>query len=234
MKTVLVVDDEQNIRDIVKAYLQKEGYRVLTAADGIEALEVYKNSVVDMIILDLMMPRMTGQEVCTLIRQKSNIPIIMLTAKVEEEHLIAGIKNGADDYVRKPFSVRELMVRVSAIFRRTQKNSPMVDIYAYNHDQLVVDFQGMRVKKEGVEVILTPNEFKILKTLILNAEIVLTREQIIEKTFGIHFDGFDRTVDTHIKNLRQKLEDNPRNPEYIKTIYSMGYKFCTEKTGEYT
>lgn len=232
MKTVLVVDDEQNIRDIVKAYLQKEGYRVLTASDGIEAMDVYRNEQVDMLILDLMMPRMSGSEVCLQIRQKSDIPIIMLTAKVEEEQLIAGIRNGADDYVRKPFSVRELMVRVAALFRRSRRDTPMLDIYKYNHDQLVIDFQGMRVMKDGSEVILTPNEFKILKTLIMNAEIVLTREQIIEKTFGIHFDGFDRTVDTHIKNLRQKLEDNPKNPEYIKTIYSMGYKFCTEKSGD--
>lgn len=225
-KTVLVVDDEVNITDIIEAYLKKEGYKVFIAHNGQEALQIFRDNKIDLIILDLMMPVMNGEEVCSRIRIKSNVPIIMLTAKVEEENVISGIKSGADDYVKKPFSVRELMVRVSALFRRIQSDKPLLDIYNYNDGDLIVDFNSMIVKKKNEPVDLTPNEFKILKTFMFNVNIVLSREQIIEKTFGISFDGFDRTIDTHIKNLRQKIEDKPKKPQYIKTIYSMGYKFC--------
>jgi DNA-binding response OmpR family regulator len=175
-----------------------------------------------------MMPKMSGEEVCQRIRLKSKVPIIMLTAKVEENDVIQGIKGGADDYIKKPFSVRELMVRVAAIFRRTNEEEPMLSIYSFNDNDLIVNFNAMTVKKKGEEVTFTPNEFKILKTLISNAEIILSREQIIEKTFGINFDGFDRTIDTHIKNIRAKIEENPKKPLYVKTIYSMGYKFYPE------
>lgn len=225
MKHILVVDDEKNIREIVAAYLDKEGYNVTCASDGLEAIAVFEQNVVDLIILDLMMPNMTGEEVCNRIRMKSNVPIIMLTAKVEDDDIIAGIKGGADDYVRKPFSVRELMVRVHGLLRRASGNQPMVATYRFNDDDLLIDFSKMLLHKKGVSVTLTPNEFKILKVLVANQGVVLSREQIIEKTFGIQFDGFDRTIDTHIKNLRHKIEDNPKKPTYIRTVYSMGYKF---------
>lgn len=227
-KTILVVDDEQNIRDVIKAYLEKEGYYALIAKDGHEAINIFNREKVDLIILDLMMPGMTGHEVCQRIRVKSNVPIIMLTAQVEENDVILGIKIGADDYIKKPFSVRELMVRVSAIFRRIDVNKPLLDVYTYKDGDLIIDFNSIMIKKKGKEIILTPNEFRILKTLIQNVEIVLSRNQIIEKTFGINFDGFDRTIDTHIKNLRQKIEDDPKHPKYIKTVYSMGYKFYAD------
>lgn len=225
MKHILMVDDEANIREIVSAYLRKEGYQVSEAADGVEALEIFNHTEVDLVILDRMMPKMTGEQVCARIRSKSRVPIIMLTAKVSNEDVIDGIAGGADDYIRKPFSVRELMVRIHAIFRRLDVDLPMSDITEFGEGDLYIDFKRMVFKKAGDEVALTPNEFKILKILIVNEGIVLNREQIIEKTFGIQFDGFDRTIDTHIKNLRQKLEDDPKKPAYIRTVYSMGYKF---------
>ena len=225
MKHILVVDDEKNIRDIVAAYLRKEGYQVSEAANGKEAVEIFDQEEVDMIILDLMMPNMTGEEVCTYVRNRSKVPIIMLTAKVADEEVVKGISDGADDYIRKPFSVRELMIRVHALFRRLDGDQPFSDVYSFGGGDLKVDFKRMSFTKQGEPITLTPNEFKILKVLIGNSNIVLSREQIIEKTFGIQFDGFDRTIDTHIKNLRQKIEDNPKKPVYLKTIYSMGYKF---------
>lgn len=225
MKHIMVVDDEVNIREIVSAYLKKEGYLVRCASDGCQALKIFEQEPIDLIILDLMMPKVCGDEVCRQIRRKSNVPIIMLTAKVEDDDVIAGIKGGADDYVRKPFSVRELIVRVQALLRRTSGDEVMAEVYSFNDDRLVVDFTKMQLLKKGKEIILTPNEYKILKVLIANQGLVLSRNQIIEKTFGSQFDGFDRTIDTHIKNLRRKLEDNPKKPIYIKTIYSMGYKF---------
>lgn len=228
MKHVLVVDDEANIREIVSAYLRREGYRVSEAADGVEAMALFEQESIDLIILDLMMPKMTGEEVCAKIRSKSRVPIIMLTAKVGDEDVVNGISGGADDYIRKPFSVRELMVRIHAIFRRLDGDVPLCEVISLGNGDLVVDFTRMTFEKAGKAISLTPNEFKILKVLIANEGIVLNRDQIIEKTFGIQFDGFDRTIDTHIKNLRQKIENDQKNPRYIKTIYSMGYKFCSE------
>lgn len=225
MKHILVVDDEQNIRDIVGAYLKREGYRVSLASNGAQAIEIFNMEVIDLVVLDLMMPKMTGEEVCKVIRRKSNVPIIMLTAKVQDEDVINGIKNGADDYIRKPFSVRELMIRIHAVFRRIDGDTPSMDLYRYGDDDLIIDFGRMKLVKKGQSLSFTPNEFKILKVLVANVGIVLSREQIIEKTFGIQFDGFDRTIDTHIKNIRQKIEDDPKKPVYIKTVYGMGYKF---------
>lgn len=224
-RTILVVDDEQNIRDIVEAYLEKDGYRVLQAADGLEALDIFQYETIDLMLLDIMMPGKTGIEVCEQVRLTSDIPIIMLTAKVEEGDVITGLRQGADDYIKKPFSVRELVVRVETLLRRVSKDQPRMDTYHYNHDDLIIDLKSMKVIKSGESVILTPNEFKILKTFIQNPNSVLSRDQIIELTFGIHFEGFDRTIDTHIKNIRAKIEDNPKKPQYVTTIYSMGYKF---------
>lgn len=228
MKHILVVDDEKNIRDIVVAYLKKEGYKVSEAVNGKEAIDVFAKESIDLIVLDRMMPVMTGDEVCAYIRNTSKVPIIMLTAKVEDEDVIAGIKGGADDYIRKPFSVRELIVRIQALFRRIEVDEPFSDVYSFGGGDLTVDFKRMTFMKKGNAITLTPNEFKILKVMIGNTDIVLSREQIIEKTFGIQFDGFDRTIDTHIKNLRQKIEDQPKKPMYIQTVYSVGYKFTPE------
>jgi len=223
---ILVVDDEQNILDVVRAYLEKEGFIVFTAMDGEAALDIYNKDNIHLIILDLMLPKITGEEVCRRIRSTSSIPIIMLTAKVEEDEKIEGISIGADDYLTKPFSVRELVVRVRALLRRTYKDfAPMADILTFNNGDLEVDIKKMIIKKQCKVVILTTNEFKILVTFLMNPEKLFSREELVEKAFGIDYEGFDRTVDTYIKNIRQKIECNHKEPLYIVTVYGMGYKF---------
>lgn len=223
---ILIVDDEKNIVDVVKAYLEKEGFEVVTATDGETALNIFSNEIVHLIILDLMLPKVSGEEVCRKIRSTSNIPIIMLTAKVEEDERIEGISIGADDYLTKPFSVRELVVRVKALLRRSYRSTgPMADVLTFNDGDLEVDIKKMTVKKKGQPVSLTANEFKVLTAFLSNPSQVISREQLVEKSFGTEYEGFDRTVDTYIKNIRHKIEDNPKEPKYIVTIYGMGYKF---------
>lgn len=223
---ILIVDDEKNIVDVVKAYLEKEGFKVITASDGEEALKIFNKEDIHLIVLDLMLPKVTGEEVCSKIRAASNVPIIMLTAKAEEDEKIEGISIGADDYLTKPFSVRELVVRVRALLRRAYRDvTPMADILNFNDSDLEVDIKKMTVKKKGLEVGLTTNEFKVLTILLANTGQVFSREQLVEKAFGMDYEGFDRTVDTYIKNIRQKIEDNPKVPVYISTVYGMGYKF---------
>lgn len=223
---ILVVDDEQNILDVVKAYLEKENFEVISAMDGKTAIDIFNRGNIDLIILDLMLPELTGEEVCRRIRSSSSVPIIMLTAKAEEDEKIEGISIGADDYLTKPFSVRELVVRVRALLRRTYKDfAPMADILTFNNKDLEVDIKKMLVKKQGKLASLTTNEFKILTIFIMNPEKVFSREELVEKAFGGEYEGFDRTVDTYIKNIRQKIESNPKEPGYIVTLYGIGYKF---------
>lgn len=180
-------------------------------------------------VLDLMLPKLTGEEVCHRIRATSDIPIIMLTAKADEDDRIEGISIGADDYLTKPFSARELVVRVRALLRRAYRDhSPLADILSFNNGDLEVDIQKMLVKKQGQLISLTANEFKVLVVLLSNPGQVFSREHLVEKAFGIDYEGFDRTMDTYIKNLRQKIEDNPKEPNYIHTIYGAGYKFLDQ------
>lgn len=223
---VLVVEDEKNISHVIKAYLEKEGFDVTIAIDGNEALEMFSKEEFHLIILDLMLPKLSGEEVCTTIRGTSDIPIIMLTAKVEEDDKIEGLSIGADDYVTKPFSPRELVSRVKALLRRSYRElSPLAEKLSFNNEELVVNVDKMIVKKDGKNVYLTTNEFKILIALLTNPGQVFSREQLIEIAFGYDYGGFDRTVDTHIKNIRQKIENDPKNPAYIITVYGAGYKF---------
>jgi Response regulators consisting of a CheY-like receiver domain and a winged-helix DNA-binding domain len=225
-KTILVVDDEVKIVEVVEAYLKKEGFQVLTAENGEKALALFKDEVVHLIVLDLMLPKISGEEVCNKIRATSDIPIIMLTAKSEEDEKIEGLAIGADDYLTKPFSARELVGRVRALIRRAYKDStPLADYLIFNDGDLEVDIKKMKVKKRGQYVSLTANEFKILLALLVNPGQVFSREQLVQKAFGIDYEGFDRTVDSHIKNIRQKIEDNHKEPKYIITVYGMGYKF---------
>jgi DNA-binding response OmpR family regulator len=228
---ILVVDDEQNILNVVKAYLQKEGFEILTAMDGEAALSIFNRETVHLIVLDLMLPKISGEEICSRIRATSNVPIIMLTAKADEDERIEGISIGADDYLTKPFSVRELVARVRALLRRSYRDTaPMADILAFNNGDLEIDIKKMIVNKQGNAVNLTTNEFKVLITFLTNPGQVFSREQLVEKSFGMDYEGFDRTVDTYIKNIRQKIEDNPKEPMYIATIYGMGYKFIPNST----
>lgn len=224
-KKIFVVDDEIKILEVVKSYLEHEGFSVITETNGNNVLDTFKKEKPDLVILDLMLPGISGEELCKRIRQFSNVPILMLTAKVQESDKINGFSIGADDYITKPFSPRELVMRVKAILRRTTDDIPLAEVMSFNNDDLVVDFKAHTVKKKGVVVNLTPNEFKILKFLIRNPNRVFTREELIEKVMGFDYEGYDRTIDAHIKNLRQKIEDDTKNPVYIKTVYGVGYKF---------
>ena len=225
---ILVVDDERKVLSVIEAYLIKEGFEVLTASDGEEALNIFKNERIHLIVLDLMLPKISGEEVCNKIRATSSVPIIMLTAKAEEDNKIDGLAIGADDYITKPFSNRELVGRVKAIIRRTYRdNNPLAQILIFNNGDLEIDIEKMLIKKQDIPVVLTSNEFKILIALLTNPGQVFSREQLVNKAFGIDYDGFDRTIDTHIKNLRQKIEDDPKKPRYIISVYGMGYKFVS-------
>lgn len=222
---ILVVEDEKNISNVIKAYLEKENYGVITAFDGEEALEKFKNNNIDLIILDLMIPKVSGEEVCSKIRSESDVPIIMLTAKSDEDSKILGLTIGADDYVVKPFSPRELISRVKALMRRYHRTQgPLAEELIFKED-LKINIDKFLVTKKDNEIDLTTNEFKILLTLASNPAVVFSREQLINQAFGLDYEGFDRTIDTHIKNIRQKIEDNPKKPKYILTVYGVGYKF---------
>lgn len=223
---ILVVDDEQKVLNVIEAYLIKEGFEVLTASDGEEALNIFKNEQIHLIILDLMLPKISGEEVCNKIRATSSVPIIMLTAKTEEDSKIEGLSIGADDYITKPFSNRELVSRVKALIRRTYRdNNPLAELLIINNGDLEINIDKMIIKKQGTPITLTSNEFKVLIALLTNPGQIFSREQLVNKAFGIDYDGFDRTIDTHIKNIRQKIEDDHKKPRYIISIYGMGYKF---------
>lgn len=226
IKKILVVDDEPNIVEVVEAYLRKEGFQVLTAENGEKALRLFKEEVIHLVVLDLMLPKISGEEICNRIRAVSDVPIIMLTAKSEEEDKISGLAIGADDYLTKPFSVRELVGRVKALIRRTYRDSsPLADYLIFNNGDLEVQIKKMKVKKSGEYVNLTTNEFKVLLALLTNPGQVFSRDQLVQKAFGEDYEGFDRTIDSYIKNIRQKIEDNHKEPKYIITVYGMGYKF---------
>lgn len=224
LTTILVVEDEKGISNIMKAYLEKENFTVLQAFDGVEAIKIFSTTPLSLIILDLMLPKMSGEEVCAKVRSRSNIPILMLTAKSELEDKVKGFKLGADDYLSKPFEPEELIARVHALLRRSNIGTPNASVITLENSNLVIDLDQMTVKKNGTEIFLTTNEFKILQTLLSNPNKVFTRDEIIELSFGIEYEAFDRAIDTHIKNIRAKIEDDPKHPVVIKTIYGMGYK----------
>ncbi|MDU7163629.1 MAG: response regulator transcription factor [Anaerococcus vaginalis] len=222
---ILLVEDERGISKIMKSYLENDGYNVFQAFDGKSALYVFENEDIDLILLDLMIPEISGEDLIKEIRNKSNVPVIMVTAKVNEDDIINGLKLGADDYVTKPFSPKELMQRIKTVLRRIEKYGiPRADIIKTTDGRLEMDLEYNRFFKDGEEIFLTKNEFQIVKTLFSNPNKIFTREEIIEITFGFDYDAYDRAIDTHIKNIRQKIEDNPKKPSYIKTIYGMGYK----------
>ena len=222
---ILVVEDEKNISNVIKAYLEKENYNVVTAFDGQEAMDIFEREKIDLIILDLMLPKISGEEVCNRIRSTSDIPIIMLTAKSDEDSRVEGLTMGADDYVVKPFSPRELVSRVKALIRRTYKTSSLSNNKLIFSGDLKINLDKFLVTKNNTKIDLTTNEFKVLSILASNPSVVFSREQLIDQAFGIDYKGFDRTIDTHIKNIRQKIENDPRKPKYILTVYGMGYKF---------
>ncbi len=224
VKTILVVDDEEIIALNIQAYLENSGFNVILAHDGISALEIFKKQNIDLIVLDLMLPKLNGEEVCTEIRKNSNVPIIMLTAKVQEENRINGFEIGADMYLTKPFSLKELITIVKSIFRRIENvNNDSFTIF--NNGDLKINYDELIVLKSDEEIKLTKSERNILFLLSKNQRKVFTRDELIEIALGDDFNGFDRVIDTHIKNLRIKIEDNTQKPTYIMTVRGVGYKF---------
>jgi DNA-binding response OmpR family regulator len=220
-RKILLVEDEKKIADIVKAYLEKEQFRVTVAETGEKALSTLKEGFV-LIILDLMLPDMAGEDICQAIRKDSDVPIIMLTAKSAEEDRIKGLGIGADDYVVKPFSPRELVARVKALLRRVRGAK---DVLSFNRSDLVLDSARFEARKKNSPVILTPTEFKLLQCLAERPGQVFTRLQLVNVILGYDFEGYDRTIDAHIKNIRHKIEDSQKKPAYLKTVYGIGYKF---------
>ena len=221
MEKILVVEDEVKIIKIIKSYLE-EDYKIIEARDGKEALKLFGENNFDLIILDLMLPKINGEEVCQKIRQISEIPIIMLTAKSSEENKVEGFNYGADDYLTKPFSPRELLMRTKAILRRSG-NKEKASIISLNNGEYKIFPEKMIVRKNNKTCQLTATEFKILMTLINNAGQVLSRDQLADRVMGLEFSGFDRTIDTHIKNIRKKMD--LEKDQYIATVYGAGYKF---------
>lgn len=228
-KKVLIVEDEEKIVSVVKALLEGKGFEVLVAENGRIAMELFEKETITLVLLDLMLPELSGEEVCRTIRKRSRVPIIMITAKSDEADMLNGLGNGADDYITKPFSLKALYARVEAVLRRAGDDlMPLYSKQSFYDDDLTVDFENRMFKKQSEEVNLTPNEYKILTLLIKYPNKVFTREELIESAFGADFDGYDRAIDSHIKNIRQKIETDPKNPVYIKTIHGVGYKFGGE------
>jgi DNA-binding response OmpR family regulator len=220
-KRILVVDDDAKTVELVKLYLNRDGYRVLTAYDGVEALRLVRESHPDLIVLDLMLPSIDGLEVCQTLRAESDVPIIMLTAKTTDQDKLKGLDLGADDYVTKPFSPRELAARVRAVLRRLPGERGPEEI---KHGELTVNFSKYEASLAGRPLNLSTTEFKLLGVLVREPGRVFSRADLIEKAIGYDFEGFDRTIDVHILNLRRKLEPDPRHHRYIKTVYGAGYK----------
>jgi two-component system alkaline phosphatase synthesis response regulator PhoP len=223
MTKVLVVDDDPGIVKVVRAYLEQEGFQVLVASDGKKAMHIARHDKPDLVVLDLMLPEMDGWDVCRALRKESDVPVIMLTARVEETDKLIGLELGADDYVTKPFSPRELVARVRTVLRRVQGAPPKPEVISCG--EITVDLSRHSVTIKGEPVDLTPTEFDLLAVLMQDAGRSFTRSQLLEQVQGYAYEGYERTIDVHIKNLRQKIEADPRNPQYIKTVYGVGYKF---------
>lgn len=220
---ILIIEDEKNISEIVAKYLEKEGYTTLIANDGIEGLALFRDSNPDLVISDVMMPTIDGFEVLREIRLISDAPVIMLTAKQEEVDRLKGFENGADDYVTKPFSPKELVRRVMVMLKRTYK--AIEDKQVLIEGELKLDLNKQKLYKNEDEIDITSKEFQIIYAFFKNPRQILSREQLIELAFSNGFDGFDRTIDAHIKKIRHKIEEDTKNPKYLKTKYGAGYIF---------
>lgn len=223
MNTVLVVDDEPALRDMIRLYLEQEGFRVVEAGDGRRALYQARIEKPDLIILDLMMPEMGGYDFLRAHAREARTPVIVLTAKIEDTDKILGLELGADDYVTKPFNVRELIARVRAVLRRTQQSPLEPDVLRVA--DVVLDRSGRTVRVNERYVDLTPSEFAILATLMAAPGQVFSRLDLLDRVSGDAFEGYERTIDVHIRNLRAKIEADPRHPAYVETVYGMGYRF---------
>jgi two-component system, OmpR family, alkaline phosphatase synthesis response regulator PhoP len=226
MKTILVVDDEPKIVQLARDYLEHAGFAVLTAADGPAALHAARSSKPDLIVLDLGLPQLDGLDVTRSLRKDSNVPIIMLTARSEESDKLIGLELGADDYITKPFSPKELVARVRTVLRRSEAATIQNDLIRIA--DLTLDVPRLRLTVGDRPIELTTTEFQLLTTLARQPGRIFTRSQLLDAVHGIAFESYERAIDAHIKNIRRKLEPNPREPRYILTVYGMGYKFADE------
>ena len=225
-QTILIVDDKENLRTLVKSYLTQEGYRVVTATNGREALFVARDERPDLILLDIMMPELNGYEFMRVFGKEQDTPIILLTAKLEETDKVLGLELGADDYITKPFGMRELVARVRAVLRRAGKAQRTPELLRAG--QLTVDMAGRTVTVGSERVELTPSEFDLLTTLMAEPGRAFSRLDLLEKMQGSAFEGYERTIDVHVRNLRGKIEPNSRQPIYVETVYGYGYRFAAD------
>ena len=224
---IVVIDDEPSVQEVVKAYLERDGYHVFVAANGADGLALAERTEPALIVLDLMLPDITGEEICSEIRSRSDVPILMLTAKAGEEERVEGLVLGADDYLVKPFSPRELVARVHAVLRRTHGvESPLVEALSFDGGRLQIDTVRHVVKRDGEPTDLTPNEYKLLITLARYPGRVYSRFELINRVQGYDYESYERTIDVHVKNLRKKIEPDTAHPRYVQTVTGVGYRLA--------
>ncbi len=222
--TVLIVEDDPHTVEVVRLYLRRDGHTVLTASNGKDGLRVAQESAPDLVVLDLMLPEMGGLDVCRELRKESDVPIVMLTARAEEEDRVAGFELGADDYVTKPFSPRELAARIRAVLRRTAQDREEDSPARLTYREITLDTQRRVVSVGQTSLNLTPTEYRLLAMFLREPGRTFTRDEIISRVFGYDFDGFDRTVDSHVSGLRRKLDAAAKDRRYIQTVYGVGYR----------
>lgn len=225
MRRILVVEDEEKIREVIIAYLKKEGFEAHEAATGESAWNELANQPFDLVLLDLMLPDMNGEDLCQKIRTAYPTPVIMLTAKSSISHRIHGLSVGADDYMVKPFDPQELIARIRTVLRRTNQQELLADRLEYGNGRLIIDSHAKQVFVQHEPISLTPSEYKLLLVMARNSERTFSREELIELVMGFEFDGDSRIIDQHVKNLRQKMEEDPKNPLFIRTVFGAGYRF---------
>lgn len=227
MEKIVVIDDEESVQEVVRGYLERDGYLVYVADNGSDGLALAERLNPALIVLDLMLPDVSGEEICRRVRSRSDVPILMLTAKAAEEERVGGLTLGADDYLTKPFSPRELVARVRAILRRSSgTETPLVESLSFDEGRLVIDTVEHEVRLDGEQVDLTPNEYRLLVTLARYPGRVYSRVELIDQVQGGDFEGYERTIDVHVKNLRRKIEPDPRHPRYVQTVFGAGYRLA--------
>ncbi|HLF68103.1 MAG TPA: response regulator transcription factor [Gaiellaceae bacterium] len=226
-KKIVVIDDESSVQEVVRGYLEKDGYLVYVAGNGRDGLALAERTRPGLIVLDLMLPDVSGEEICREIRSRSDVPILMLTAKAAEDERVNGLVLGADDYLTKPFSPRELVARVRAVLRRTQGvETPLVEVLSFDDGALEIDTVQYEVRRNEKAIDLTPNEYRLLVTLARYPGRVYSRFELINHVQGYDFEGYERTIDAHVKNLRKKIEPDPRHPRYVETVFGVGYRLA--------
>ncbi len=226
-KTVVVIDDEPSVQEVTRAYLEKDGYAVFVAGTGHDGISLAERLKPGLIVLDLMLPDIAGEDICREIRSRSDVPILMLTAKASEDERVSGLALGADDYLTKPFSPRELVARVRAILRRANvAETPLVEVLSFDGGALEIDTVSHEIRRDGVAVEATPNEYKLLVTLARYPGRAYSRFELVNHVQGYDFDGYERTIDAHVKNLRKKIEPDPKRPRYVETVFGIGYRLA--------